>query len=193
MDVKSAFLHGKVDEDIYMNVPDGSEDSVGRVCKPSKALYGLKQSPYCWNKRFDEFAEKERNSEIELVGFADVDWAGDQEDIKSTTGYLFKVYGGTICWSTKKQSTVAMSSTEAEYIALAEAARDVQEYAPTSQHSEEEVTEFYPQTGKMLKELLKQELGIVNVKIRERRVGDAVGPYGLGERNERGNLLSQFA
>ncbi|GJQ79276.1 form3 [Trypoxylus dichotomus] len=60
MDVKSAFLHGKVEEDIYMNVPDGLEDSDGRVCKLNKALYGLKQSPYCWNKRFDEFAEKER-------------------------------------------------------------------------------------------------------------------------------------
>ncbi|GJQ79275.1 hypothetical protein Trydic_g5518 [Trypoxylus dichotomus] len=65
-----------------------------------------------------------KNSEIELVGFDDADWAGDQEDRKSTTGYLFKVYGGTICWSTKKQSTVAMSSTEAEYVALAEAARE---------------------------------------------------------------------
>ncbi|GJQ68752.1 form3 [Trypoxylus dichotomus] len=42
MDVKSAFLHGKVEENIYMNVPDGFEDSYGRVCKLNKALYGLK-------------------------------------------------------------------------------------------------------------------------------------------------------
>lgn len=65
-----------------------------------------------------------KNTDTKLVGFADADWAGDQEDRKSTTGYLFKVFGGTICWSTRKQTTVAMSSTEAEYVALAEAARE---------------------------------------------------------------------
>ncbi|KAK9687548.1 hypothetical protein QE152_g36174 [Popillia japonica] len=41
-----------------------------------------------------------KNTDTKLVGFADADWAGDQEDRKSTTGYLFKVFGGTICWST---------------------------------------------------------------------------------------------
>lgn len=61
---------------------------------------------------------------MELVGFADSDWAGDEEDRKSTTGFLFKVFGATICWCTRKQSTVAISSTEAEYVALAEAARE---------------------------------------------------------------------
>ncbi|KAK9693074.1 hypothetical protein QE152_g34454 [Popillia japonica] len=54
-----------------------------------------------------------KNTDTKLVDFADADWAGDQEDRKSTTGYLFKVFGGTICWSTRKQTTVAMSSTEA--------------------------------------------------------------------------------
>lgn len=53
-----------------------------------------------------------------LIGFADADWAGDREDRKSVSGYIFQVYGNTISWSSKKQTSVAMSSSEAEYVAL---------------------------------------------------------------------------
>ncbi|KAK9738940.1 Zinc knuckle [Popillia japonica] len=58
-----------------------------------------------------------------LVGYADSDWASDTSR-KSTTGYLFKVFGSTVCWQTKKQSSIALSSTEAEYVALAMAATE---------------------------------------------------------------------
>jgi len=54
-----------------------------------------------------------------LVGYADSDWAGDETDRKSTTGFLFKLFGSTVCWNTKKQSSVAVSSTEAECVAEA--------------------------------------------------------------------------
>ncbi|XP_055309645.1 uncharacterized protein LOC129573283 [Sitodiplosis mosellana] len=55
-----------------------------------------------------------------LVGYADSDWAGDRNDSKSTSGYVFKLFGNTISWGTHKQNTVSQSSTEAEYAALAE-------------------------------------------------------------------------
>lgn len=42
---------------------------------------------------------------------------------RSTTGYIFKVYGGTIAWKSKRQPTVAFSTTEAEYMASADAAK----------------------------------------------------------------------
>lgn len=61
--------------------------------------------------------EKHDNAET-LVGYADADFAGDKNDRKSTSGFVFKVYGNTISWSSKKQPTVSLSSTEAEYIAL---------------------------------------------------------------------------
>lgn len=61
---------------------------------------------------------------VMLVGYADDDWVGDLHDRKSTTGYCFKVFGAVVCWCTKKQASVGLSSTEAEYVALAEASKE---------------------------------------------------------------------
>jgi hypothetical protein len=61
--------------------------------------------------------ECKENSEI-LCGFADADYANDLDDRKSISGFIFKLFGNTICWSTKKQNTISQSSTEAEFIAL---------------------------------------------------------------------------
>ena len=60
-----------------------------------------------------------------LVGFADADWAEDNVDRKSNTGYLFHFNGGLICWTSKKQSLVTLSTAEAEYVALCEACKEV--------------------------------------------------------------------
>ena len=51
----------------------------------------------------------------ELVGYSDSDYAGDVETRKSTTGYVFQLGNSTITWNSKRQSTVAQSTTEAEY------------------------------------------------------------------------------
>lgn len=53
-DVKTAFLNGVIDEEIYMQQPEGLDDGTNRVCKLQKSLYRLKQSPRCWNKRFKD-------------------------------------------------------------------------------------------------------------------------------------------
>ena len=60
-----------------------------------------------------------------LKGFVDADWASDVNDRKSTSGFIFMLAGGAISWGSKKQSAVALSSTEAEYIAAAHAAKEV--------------------------------------------------------------------
>jgi hypothetical protein len=57
-------------------------------------------------------------SDVTLAGFSDSDWAGNLDDRRSITGYAFNIGSGVIAWSSKKQSTVALSSCEAEYQAL---------------------------------------------------------------------------
>lgn len=54
-DVKTAFLYGHIDEQIFMKQPEGYDDNSGKVCKLNRSLYGLKQSSRCWNKCFTDF------------------------------------------------------------------------------------------------------------------------------------------
>lgn len=61
---------------------------------------------------------------LEILGYSDSDWGGDREGRKSTTGYIFMMNNGPVSWSSKKQTTVALSSTEAEYMALTQAAKE---------------------------------------------------------------------
>jgi len=60
-----------------------------------------------------------------LFGLVDADWASDVNYCKSTSGFLCMLAGGTISWSSKKQGFIALSSTEAEYIAAAHAAKEI--------------------------------------------------------------------
>lgn len=55
----------------------------------------------------------------ELVAFTDSDYAGDIDDRKSTSGYVFLLGSGSIAWASKKQAVVSLSTTEAEFISAA--------------------------------------------------------------------------
>ena len=60
----------------------------------------------------------------DVVGFVDFDYAGDLDKRWSTTGYVFTFAGGPISWKSTLQSTVALSTTEAEYMAITEAIKE---------------------------------------------------------------------
>src|SRR5215207_5010518 len=59
-----------------------------------------------------------------FTGYSDLDFAADTDDRKSTSGYVFLLFGGAISWKAKKQALPALSTVEAEYIASAEATKE---------------------------------------------------------------------
>lgn len=65
------------------------------------------------------------NSEKSFVGYVDADWAGDNSDRRSCTGYVVCIAGGPVSWKCKKQKSVALSTMEAEYMALSELTKEV--------------------------------------------------------------------
>ncbi|KJZ70698.1 hypothetical protein HIM_09922 [Hirsutella minnesotensis 3608] len=57
MDVKTAFLYGDIDEEVYLEQPQGFKDGTSRVCRLKKAIYGLKQAPRIWFQTISKFLE----------------------------------------------------------------------------------------------------------------------------------------
>jgi hypothetical protein len=63
-------------------------------------------------------------SEETLQGFCDADFAGDVDSRRSTTGYVFLMFGGAVSWMSRLQPTVAASTVEAEYLSAAQAVKE---------------------------------------------------------------------
>ena len=62
-DIKTAFLYGELEDEIYVNQPEGYQNGTNEVWKLKKSLYGLKQAPRCWNKRLVEFMKQQEFQE----------------------------------------------------------------------------------------------------------------------------------
>nr|GFB17165.1 hypothetical protein [Tanacetum cinerariifolium] len=190
MDVKSAFLYGTIDEEVYVMQPPGFQDPtfLEKVYKVEKAMYGLHQAPRAWyafmHEKFQMSAMGELNlflglqvlqkedgvflsrdkpdimfavcacarhqvtpkechlhavkrifrylkghpklglwypkaSPSDLVAYSNSDYGGAFQDRKSTTGGGQFLGRRLISWQCKKQTIVATSTTEAEYVAAA--------------------------------------------------------------------------
>jgi hypothetical protein len=61
---------------------------------------------------------------VDIHGFVDADWAGDLDRRRSTSGYVFNLFGGAISWMSKRQAIVALSTTEDEYMAATHARKE---------------------------------------------------------------------
>nr|GEZ33739.1 copia protein [Tanacetum cinerariifolium] len=109
MDVKTAFLHGTLKEDVYVCQPEGfiDIDYPSHLYKLKMALYGLKQAPRAWYDELSMFLLQNHffkgtidltlfirrfdndilvDSGFELTGFSDADYAGCKDTFKSTSG-----------------------------------------------------------------------------------------------------------
>ena len=62
--------------------------------------------------------------DLKLRGYTDSSFQSDKDDSKSTSGFIFTLNGGAVSWKSSKQETTADSTTEAEYIAASEAAKE---------------------------------------------------------------------
>jgi hypothetical protein len=65
------------------------------------------------------------NNNLIITAYSDADWAGDLDERKSTTGYFVLINNNIVSWASKKQQTVALSSAEAEYMAITGAGSEV--------------------------------------------------------------------
>ena len=65
-----------------------------------------------------------QEDELAVKGYTDASFQSDRDDFRSQSGYLFLLNGGAVSWKSSKQATVADSTTEAEYIAASDAAKE---------------------------------------------------------------------
>ena len=62
---------------------------------------------------------------LDIRGFVDADWAGDLHQRRSTSGYVFNLFGGAVSWMSKKQSVVTLSTIEVEYMTATHSSKEV--------------------------------------------------------------------
>ena len=92
-----------------------SQDHLSRALYICRYLLGTSKYSLVYNGPGDEG----------LMAYADSDWASDPNNCKSTTGYMVKLMGTVISWNSRAQKTVALLSTEAEYMSLSDTSRQI--------------------------------------------------------------------
>ena len=130
-DVDAAEYQSLVGSLLYVAIatrPDISQ-AVGAVSKfcssPTQAhLTAAKRILRYLKCTVDTALTYSRSPSVSLVGYSDADWAGDLDTRRSTSGTLFLMSDGAVSWTSKAQPVVALSSTEAEYIALSMATQE---------------------------------------------------------------------
>nr|GEX82416.1 integrase, catalytic region, zinc finger, CCHC-type, peptidase aspartic, catalytic [Tanacetum cinerariifolium] len=123
MDVKTAFLNGELKEEVYVSQPEVfiDPDHSIHVYRLKKALYGLKQASRAW---YDTLGTINwglwypKDTVMALTAYADADHAGCQDTRRSTSGSAQFLGDKLVSWSSKKQRSTVISTTEAEYIAM---------------------------------------------------------------------------
>ena len=99
--------------------------AVSKFCSnPTEAHKTAVKRIFCYLKKMKNLALKYCKDEKPVTGYSDADWGGDSDDRHSTTGNVFILAGGAVSWLSKKQAVVALSTSEAEYMALSSAVQE---------------------------------------------------------------------
>ena len=102
----------------------GERSSQVMQCTFALHMTAVKKISRYLSKTIDYGIEYTR-SDGKLEGYSDADWAGDHADRRSTSGYIFQLANGAITWASRKQNLVALSTCEAEYMALSVTTQEV--------------------------------------------------------------------
>ncbi|KLP21267.1 Uncharacterized protein LW94_13101 [Fusarium fujikuroi] len=95
-------------------VANPTADHFARAKRIAQYLHGCRDLGI----HYDKLTEKQFGNSYGIHGYTDSDYAGDPDTGRSTAGYVFFMCGGPISWASRKQKTIAKSTTEAEYYAL---------------------------------------------------------------------------
>ena len=156
--------------------------------------------------KIENVAQEARRLRLDILGVADVGWngvdkikVGDYEFVNSASGNHTGV--GILMTEEVAKCLMGYWAVSSRVIVVKIKASPfnitvIQVYAPTSDHSDEEIEEFYEQLDTAKRQAGSQEIVIVmgdlNAKVGRGPSGSTVGPFGLGVRNERGERLAEW-
>ncbi|KAK8636304.1 hypothetical protein V6N13_005008 [Hibiscus sabdariffa] len=124
MDVKTVFLNGKLEEDVYMTQPEGfvTPGNTTKVCEGH--WIAVKNILKYLRRTKDVFLVFVDEEELGIKCYTDASFQTDKDDSRSQSGFVFCHNEGAVSWNSSKQDTVADSTTEAEYVAANEATKE---------------------------------------------------------------------
>nr|GEU72856.1 zinc finger, CCHC-type [Tanacetum cinerariifolium] len=150
---KASLFKCDLDKEVYMKQPEGFvlPGHKNKVCKLKKSLYGLKQALKQWHDKFDMsilsngfthnssdrciYSKFTKDYGVILCLYVDdilivgtnmkgASWITGSSDSKFTTGWIFTLDGGVVCWGSKKQTCITHSTMEAKFLAPAVAGKE---------------------------------------------------------------------